>query len=80
MGDIVVTKVDEYMHEFFDQICMLFVDPVPTLYAIQPETYGRNIQVEQLLEKPQQQPAILQLQNLKLLFVHFLLVEVYLLH
>ena len=80
MGDTAVTKVDEYMHGFFQQICMLFVDPDPALYAIQPETNGRNIQVEQLLEKPQQQPAILQLQSLKLLFVHFSLVEVYQLH
>ena len=57
MGDTAVTKVDKYMHEFFHQICMLFVDPVPALYAIQPEINGRNIQVEQLLGKPQQQPA-----------------------
>ena len=32
---------------------MFFVDPVPALYATQPETNGRNIQVEELLEKPQ---------------------------
>ena len=69
-----VTKVNEYVHEFFHQICLLFVDPVPALYFMEETSKSSNCWKN--LSSSLQYCSF----KVKLLFVHFLLVEVYQLH